>query len=246
MIYYLLQDSASYLRPADEFCPEGVPCSRPDLAAFQASSFIAIIFCGFTGFYAWHISETPHKKIPNTVEGRIFAYLKESQWLGTFNFSFQLWDFFISLSIPEHTTPIMLTHHLLAGLGGYFCMEYQYLHYYGAFFLGCSEISSIFLVFVDFSRYFPPIEGTLYHTFVELCKPLFAITFFYYRVLLWTKVSYEFWTDCAKSLGSGSHDRYRPGKRYVCYYFLGINIVLTLMQFYWFGLILQEALILFN
>lgn len=246
---YTLKDSGTYLVPAEEFCEDkvyfsGNPpiCSRPDMASFQIAVIIPIFFCGLVGFWAWHVSASPHYKLPQTVEGRLFGYLPEAKWLGVFNFSFQLWDFFISLMIPEHATPLMLTHHVLAGFGGYFSMEHQYLHYYGVYFLGCSEFSSMFLCFVDFSRYFPPQEGTLYYTFVEICKVCFALTFFWYRVVNWTRVSLMFWKDCMASLKSGSHDNYRPGKRYCMYYFLFINVALTLMQYYWLSMIISEAI----
>ena len=140
---YTLKDSGTYLVPAEEFCEDkvyfsGNPpiCSRPDMASFQIAVIIPIFFCGLVGFWAWHVSASPHYKLPQTVEGRLFGYLPEAKWLGVFNFSFQLWDFFISLMIPEHATPLMLTHHVLAGFGGYFSMEHQYLHYYGVYFMG--------------------------------------------------------------------------------------------------------------
>lgn len=119
---YLLSNSGSYLKPADEFCNdekymvgEFKLCTRGDLAAFQAAAFIPILFCGVVGFWSWQVSKSAHLKLPQTVEGRLFGRLPEAAWLGAFNFSFQLWDFFISLSIPEHATPIMLTHHVMAG-----------------------------------------------------------------------------------------------------------------------------------
>mmetsp|Transcript_26320 Transcript_26320/g.40773 ORF Transcript_26320/g.40773 Transcript_26320/m.40773 type:complete len:285 (-) Transcript_26320:243-1097(-) len=247
-IWCLLDDDDSGFRSylpsaAAEYCTHHSSydrCSRPDLMVFQVFCAIAVFFCGIVGFISWHIT---YNVAPGTQERRLFGYIKENDMLATFHFAFQTFDFAISLSIPERVTPVMLLHHLLTGLAGWFSMEHQYLHYYGLFYLGCSEISSIFLVFVTGAKYFPPVQNSTYQMWVELCKVLFAITFFWYRVILWLQVSSNFWKDVLGSLGrDGSQEKLRPGKAYIAYYFLAINIVLTMLQLFWFGKIMKEAL----
>lgn len=44
----------------------------------------------------------------------MFGYLPESELIAACNFTFQLWDFFVSFTIPEHCTVVMLAHHTLA------------------------------------------------------------------------------------------------------------------------------------
>jgi hypothetical protein len=242
-IVYALKDSGAYLKPADIYCVNvHEPCSRPDLFAFQVSSCLAIAFVGIYGFWVWHVSRRVHWAVPATSEGRLFAYLPEGQVLAAANFTFQVWDWVISLLIPEHCTPIMLAHHFLAATVSYFSLEYQYLQYYGVFYLGLTEVSSIFLVFIDLAKYFPPASGSSFDTFVGgICGPLFVITFFYYRVWMWWKVSFQLWKDALNAIHSGMAEKMRPEKSFVLYIFLTINILLGLLQLYWFRFILGET-----
>ena len=145
-LYFLYLDSSSILGwlppPANEFCAENNNdndddndnqrgCSRSDLFAFQVASGLAIAFCGVVGFHTWHIRKRAETALPANPEGRLFGYLPESELLGAVNFSFQFWDFFISLLIPEHRGPLMLMHHCLAAVISWCSLEFQMLHYYG-------------------------------------------------------------------------------------------------------------------
>ena len=133
-IYYGFLESesvAGFPKPADEFCLKnnsknpGSPCSRSDLFAFQISSGLAISYCGLLGFYCWHITKRVHSALPSTPEGRLYGYLEESESLAAVNFSFQFWDFWVSLLIPEHRGALMLLHHTAAATICYFSLEYQ-------------------------------------------------------------------------------------------------------------------------
>jgi hypothetical protein len=114
-----------------DYCPTTEPCIRSDLFAFQVSSGLALSFCGILGVYTWHFSKRAHTHLPETAEGRLYGYLKESEQLAAGNFTFQFWDFWISLVIDEHRTAIMLAHHSIAALLSWLSLEYQVLHYYG-------------------------------------------------------------------------------------------------------------------
>ena len=192
------------------------------------------LFMGITGFMAWHVSKRAHSAIPATPEGRLFGYLEEADRLNAGIFVFQVWDFFASLFIPEHATPVFLTHHLLAALCAYFSLEYQYAHHYAIFFGGCSEISSIFLVVADFDNFFPASHGTSWQGLVTACQGMFVLTFFYYRIVGWWQESYRLWSDALIVLGKKS--RLRPGKSLLfLYVFLAVDVALGLLQLYWFG-----------
>jgi hypothetical protein len=116
--FFTFRNSTSILglpEPAAEFCQDvdGV-CSRSDLFAFQMTALIAIIYCGVTGFMGWHITRRAHTAVPQTPQGRLFGYLPEAEKLAAVNFTFQSFDFFVSLMIPENRTAVMLTHHTMA------------------------------------------------------------------------------------------------------------------------------------
>ena len=140
---WLLRDSATWLRPADEFCPEGAAdengkCSRSDLFAKQATSAIMQLFMGGMGLMTWHITKRVVTGIPQTPEGRLFGYLEEADKLNTGIFVYQTFDFFSSMFVPEHCTAIFLTHHALAAFTAWMSLEFQMVHYYAVFFGGCS------------------------------------------------------------------------------------------------------------
>ena len=110
------------------------------------------------------------------------------------------------------------------------------------FYLGCSEISTIPLIAVDLAKFFPPIPGTIYDTFVgTICGPLFAITFFYYRVYLWWKVGFHMYTDIFHVLKNGTANKFRPGRNHVLYVMMALNLLLGALQLYWSTIILREA-----
>jgi hypothetical protein len=131
--------------------------------------------------------------------------------------------------------------HQIHHLAQYFFSS-SVLNYYGIFYLGLSEVSSLFLVFIDLSKYFPPIPGTLYDHFIGIvCGPMFVAAFTFYRVILWWPVSYQLFTDVYSVVTSGQAQKLRPGCSWVLYVFLGCNLPLGLLQLYWFTIILGEV-----
>lgn len=94
---------------------------------------------------------------------------------------------------------------------------------------------------VDLAKYFPPETGTIYDTVVAVCGPLFAVSFTIYRVVIWWKVSFQLWQDCYHVVSTGISNQLRPGKNYVLYIFLFLNVLLGFLQLYWFSIILGEA-----
>lgn len=120
-------------------------------------------------------------------------------------------------------------------------LVFSYLHYYAVFFLGLSEVSSIFLVFVDLSRYFPPERNSWYDTVIQkLLAPLFVVSFVVYRVILWWPISLQLFRDCGR-VWKKTQDLQPPGKRWVLVLFLGCNLPLGILQLYWLSIILEEV-----
>lgn len=124
----------------------------------------------------------------------------------------------------------------------YKCLKHTLFVPFTVFYLGLSEVSSIFLVLINLAKHFPPTPGSLIHQFVEfLCGPLFVVTFIYYRVFLWWKVNFLLWSDARQVIASGMAEKLRPGKSFVLYLFLAINVPLSILQVYWFWLIVGES-----
>lgn len=246
--------------PAIEFCNtdtdvvtsgDKCPTNRPDLFAFQMGSGLAIFYVSFLSVVAWYQFKQSGRLPGDTVEERIFGYHNYAQKIAIGNFIFQFWDFFISLFIREHCNTIMLCHHLFTAMTAWFCFQNQILLYYAVFYLGLSEISSIFLVVVDLGKYFPPPDGSWYHVVVEISKVGFAVMFIWLRVIMWFIVSFKMYLDIFEIFkkddnSKGSFSRLRPGKQFILYYYLVGAIAFGLLQLYWTSTIANEIRIFFS
>jgi TLC domain len=239
--YWIVANSAtSRFRPAPQYCPtsstgEKSTCSRPDLFAFQVAGLVMQLFLGLSGLRAWLVTKHAHA-YGDSAEGRLFGYLPDAERLNVGILVFQVWDFVFSIMIPEHATMVFLGHHLAAALTAYFSLEYQYAHHYAIFFGGCSEISSIFLVFCDFDVFFPSSDqgSAEWGTFIVLCQGSFVLLFLAYRVVGWWIVSYRLWKDALYVQQKGLANKYRPGKSWFLYIFLFMDAALGALQLYWF------------
>jgi hypothetical protein len=137
----------------------------------------------------------------------------------------------------------MLAHHLAASTVSFCSLRFTVLHYYGIFFLGLSEVSSIFLVFVDLARFIPPPEGSVLDKFVAfVAGPIFAICFVFYRAFLWWPVSIQLFKDVYHVMVKTKQaSELRPGSSWVLIVFLFLNLPLGLLQIYWITIIAEEA-----
>jgi len=103
------------------------PCSRRDLLAFQAVSFLNLSFLGLVGVHSFFVSgRRPGASLPRTPGGRCLGgSLREADVINAAIVVFQGWDFVASCAFVEHRTAIMLGHHFLAFLCGYFSLVYE-------------------------------------------------------------------------------------------------------------------------
>lgn len=109
-------------------------CDRRDLFSFQIVSLVNLSFLGLLGFYCFYITKRTSKALPHTPQGRYFGntinvngdvLLKEADYINAVIVIFQGWDFITSLFFDEHCTMIMMTHHALAFICGFFCLLYD-------------------------------------------------------------------------------------------------------------------------
>jgi TLC domain len=92
------------------------------------------------------------------------------------------------------------------------------------------------------AKFFPPVPGSSYDFWVQaVCGPLFAITFTYYRVILWWSVGHQMFRDIFHVLQNGAAEKMRPGRNHVLYVMMILNLLLGALQLYWFSIILREA-----
>lgn len=94
----------------------------------------------------------------------------------------------------------------------------------------------MFLVLCDFDVYFPAKDpGSLWGTIILFCQASFVLSFFYYRVIGWWKVSFQLWSDVFAVAKKGTIEDYRPGTGWFLYVFLASDFLLGSLQVYWFG-----------
>ena len=215
-------------------------CRRPDLIAYKVVALLSMITMGSMGIYHWHFTSTMKYLGSDkaTPEDRLFGSLPASNYINVVIFCYQLWDFVVSLTIPEHLDVIFLIHHLLALLTAYCSLEYQMVAYYSIFYGGCSEFSSIFLIFLDKQKVFLIEPGSGADVWVQICQVLFFLTFTYYRILGWIGYSIPLWRDCNAVIASGSVEKHRPGKAYFLRLFQGLDFALGALQCFWYSKIL--------
>lgn len=235
--YYL----GTFLTPAPKYCPSPQPCTRPEIFAIELVCMSSFLYMAFKSISFWQIYKIQLKEIPATPLGRVFGFHNESQNITAFSLVFQGWDLLVTPFIPEFATPIMIVHHLLAAFVSYVGLEYQVFNYYSMFYFALSEVSSIPLVILSLSKYFPPEEGSLLETLKTIAEPLFAATFSYYRVYLWSQVTYQIWKDGIYVIKADLVDKYRPGKTWTLFVILLSALILSFMQYYWFSLVVQAV-----
>lgn len=134
---------------SEEDSPTNNTCIRRDLFAFQAVSFLNLTYLGLLGTYTFFFSKcrsvwwrSGEKKngtslssllssfsstevLPPTTHGRYFGKISEAEWINAGIVIFQGWDFVASLFFEEHCTIVMMMHHLLAFICGFFCLVYE-------------------------------------------------------------------------------------------------------------------------
>eukprot|EP00750_Incisomonas_marina_P000557 INCI10415.3.p1 GENE.INCI10415.3~~INCI10415.3.p1 ORF type:complete len:334 (+),score=41.92 INCI10415.3:102-1103(+) len=132
---------------------------------------------------------------------------------------------------------IFLVHHTVTALlSGLSCRPY--LHIYCAYFLGWSEVSTVFLCLLVF---FDKNHGIQY--FADKAPNLltaigvaFACSFIVFRIVLWPYVNYFFWVDMYDMLIKDQFHNRMVGAIYCI-----VSAGLTILQFYWLGDIVHEA-----
>jgi len=151
-------------RPASQYCTgdngdndnTNTNCSRSDLFAFAIVSLVSFCIMGGWAFIETHIKQAHRNMaVPQTPAGRCFGYFPTAEWISIVCFTYQIWDFVVSLTIKEHCTAVMMIHHVTAAIVSGVGLFHQYMLYYGFYFFGLSEVSSVFLVLINLDKHFP-------------------------------------------------------------------------------------------
>ena len=151
---------------------------------------------------------------------------------------FQIYEIACALAVPRLRGKFgeMYVHHFTTLLLAYLAIHYDAFLYYGVFFLGVTEVSSIPLALVDLFKQFKPLAAR-YKTTNARAREVFAAFFIVFRTFYWPVVSFYFWRASLKALQEGT-----AKADWVVYTFLTVNVLLTSLQFFWSKLIFESLL----
>lgn len=256
LVYALLPAN---LTPAPKYCPDDNPnCTRRDLFAFQILSFLNLSSLGLLGFYTFFISKRASNALPQTPQGRYFGntlnkgrvLLPEADYVNAVIVIFQGWDFIASFFFEEHCTMIMMSHHLLAFICGFFCLVYDVNPYYAVYFGGVSEFSSIFLCISQLFQFYPQaslvppssILSSILPAIETFSQAMFVITFFLFRIVGWAQQLYMLLSDGSYILKNGLLQRYSPGSKWFLLYLMTMGFGLGALQVFWLRGIVDKVL----
>lgn len=242
LVFLIALVPGSYMTPSPKFCPTEGDCKRPEIFAFEFVNACTFLWQSIIAIRSYHFRKTPMKTFAQTPEGRVFGFSKESEMIACVSMTIQFWGLIFTNLIAEFSSAIMLGHHFIAALVSYIALRYQYYYYYSVFYLALSEVSSLPLLVMSISKYFPPAQGSLFAIAQDLSGPTFAVTFTYYRVYLWLKTTKQLWKDVYYCLSTGVSNKFRPGLDFCLYLILICCALLSFLQLYWFKLIVMEVL----
>ena len=205
------------------------------LGAFQMACFIPLAYVSYYGIITWFFSE--QFQASRTAEERLFGPVSDNvRKIGEVQIAFQAWDFLISLFNSELNSVEMLLHHAMTGLLCYWMLSLPYMSFYGIYFMGVCEISSLPLSVVDFMRFFPDYKDK-YPLINMINSLLFGVLFVWFRIIKWIQYSAGAWRDSMHVLKM----KKLPVPRSVVVGVLVLNVFFTALQIVWCGLLFKEA-----
>ena len=196
------------------------------MLAFEIVSCSICLYVGVAGTIAWFklCSSCDLEGIENDkLYGRSIFF---EEHLAAPLLSYQFWNFVICLVIREMRDKVMLLHHVSSGLCALFSLH-PFLQYYGLFFFGVPEVTSVPLTFVSLTKSFPFLK-TNYPQVYEVSKWSFGVLFLVIRLVMWTHVSVYYWMDTVTLIRSGA-----AHSNFVLFYYCFANVVLSGMQYFW-------------
>mmetsp|Transcript_26922 Transcript_26922/g.45449 ORF Transcript_26922/g.45449 Transcript_26922/m.45449 type:complete len:269 (-) Transcript_26922:213-1019(-) len=226
----------SYLRVVCSL-PKTVRGSNgPNMMAFDLVSCFCCFYVGVAGCMAW-FNYCPGCDLADIESDKMYGRsIFFETHLGVPLLTYQLWNFLFSLAVKELRDPVSLLHHIASGLCAFFSMH-PFLQYYGLFFYGVPEVSSVPLTIVSLSKSFPFIKED-YPRLHNIGKWTFGVLFIIIRLVMWTYTSAFYWIDIVRLLTSDEP----PHSMFVVGFFCFSNLLLTSMQYFWGYKIIRQML----
>jgi hypothetical protein len=212
--------------------------------AYTAAALIYISFlgCSMASELKWMPSDSGRVyayipfELPAAPYERVYSYLPRYVWACAVMGAFQAKNLIDTLQWGDG--PEYVLHHLVCIYVAYGCVSGQFLHLYGIFFFGLSEISTALVTLLACfdEKLGVPALGDRYPLTKIVTGLSFAVSFVVIRVIIWPYLAYCLTLDCLAVLAAE-----RAHSPAVVYSFLGCLFSLTCLQFFWLTQIVMEA-----
>jgi len=172
-------------------------------------------------------------------EKRLFTYIPAAQQIGLYFLAYNIKNTFDS--IVWNDGPEFIFHHILSGVTAWGAMYPGFGHFYVIFFMGLSEISTLFLcLLANFDDdYGVKGLGDAFPMAKVALGIIFAITFVICRSIIWPVASYYFTKDVLHALKVNCPSC--EGRKGWMKCFLTTLIGLSLLQIIWLGQIIVQG-----
>jgi len=163
--------------------------------------------------------------LSSTANDRLYGYSSAFMTLNSLTAAFEFYNTIVStVIVPQGAA--LIAHHVVT-LALCFVGVAPYAHYYGLFFFGIANVSSIplaaFTICDALRCRFPTFEAPYNHL-----RTAFGISFLLVRVVIWPCLSVLFWADVYAALRGGRVHHFAATA-----FLLIANIFLTGLQFMW-------------
>ena len=204
------------------------------ILARHAMDTVGLAYIGYMGMSMWR--ELKYEEIATTAHGRVYVYLPRFAWTCVCMLAFQVKNLLDTLTY--HDGPEFIAHHVVCILVAVGALHGQFLHLYGIFFFGISEVSTALVsLLACFDEQHGIAElGDHFPTCKMAVGSAFAIAFIAIRAVIWPYLAYHVTIDCMAVIAEGS--AHSEG---IVYAFLTGLAGLTVLQFYWLAEILRRA-----
>jgi hypothetical protein len=197
---------------------------QADFFSYEAVCLVCVSYLSFYGWSIWlgytgDINEL-HSKGAYVDSGLVINHVVAPM------FFYQLFNFGACLYIKDFRDFPGLAHHAIAAVSALFSAG-PFWVYYAVYYFGCSEISSVPLVFVEIFSKFP----TYRHFFPNVnfyCRVMFASLFIVVRVIYFPILGISYWVDSARLLIRGEVHSY-----FVFCFCVFAQIFMTGLQLFW-------------
>ena len=118
------------------------------------------------------------------------------------------------------------------------------------YFGGVSEFSSIFLCMAQIFEFYPPSSlvspasplSSILPNIVSFSQAMFVVTFFAFRIVGWTIMTYKFMLDGSSIIKNRLCAIHRPGSGWFLWYLLTASGLLGALQVFWLKEIVNKVL----